>query len=164
MILLNNKKHRALWLLVIAPIVITLLINVSLRSLYDRERGPKVDCTAYFSTWTDIKTEGVLTLHIDGEGQGRINVSATARDAGGSRQYKLLRDINFDYRYEGEGYLAMEHIAVSKKVSDTMPNELFNLSIFDFSGEVRRLKITSLENGYIIWNAFSPALMCIQSD
>ena len=164
MIFLNEKKPRTLWLIALAPIIIALLLNVVLRHFYEKERGPKVDCTSYFSSWTDIKTEGVLTLRLDGEGHGRINVSATAKDAAGAKQYKLLRDIDFDYRYEGEGYLAMQHLAVSKKVSDTMPNERFNTSIFDFSGEVRRLRLTSLDNGYIIWNAFSPALMCIQAD
>lgn len=164
MIPLNSCSPRTLWLTALALTIVALLMNSVLRHVYDKERGPRVDCTSYFSTQTEVQTEGVLTLRIDGEGSGRMSISATVRDKEGAKQYKLLRDINFDYRYEGEGYLVMQNMAVRKKVSDTMPNALFNSAIFDFSGEVRRMRITSLENGYLLGNAFSPVLMCIHVD
>jgi hypothetical protein len=71
-----------------------------------------------------------MTLHIDGVSHGKMHISATVRDSAGAVQYNLLRKVNFKYRYEGNGSLALQLVNINKIASDNMPNELFNQSIF----------------------------------
>ncbi|ALX93537.1 hypothetical protein AV650_08155 [Serratia fonticola] len=92
-----------------------------------------------------------------------MHISATVRDSAGVLKYNLLRNVNFDYRYEGNGHLALQLVDVNKNASDTMPNELFNQSIFDFSVKARQLRITEVGDGYLLWNDFSPVMMCIHN-
>ncbi|MCR6469469.1 MULTISPECIES: hypothetical protein [Enterobacter] len=164
MISLHKYKIVKLIGVACALLAIGALFNGTMHYFVVKEKGPKVDCSAFFATQTEIQTDGVMTLHLDGMGHGRINLSAAARNSTTQKNYNLLRDINFNYTYEGEGYLSIKPLAFTRTVSDDMPDDLFNRAIFDTSGETRRLRITKLKNGYIIWNAFSPALMCIQSD
>lgn len=161
MISLNNSRYLLLVYITCALIVVGGIFNFAMYHFVMKERGPKVDCAAFFAIQTEIQTDGVITLHMDGEGHGRINLSATTQDSDMQKPLKLLRDVDFDYRYEGDGYLTIQHLAVTRNASDNMPQELFNRAIFDTSGETRRLRVTKLEDGYIVWNAFSPTLMCI---
>ncbi|ATM75324.1 hypothetical protein CRN79_05485 [Serratia fonticola] len=78
-------------------------------------------------------------------------------------KYNLLRNVNFEYRYEGNGYIDLQLMDVNNIANDNMPNELFNQSIFDFSVKNRQLRITEVGDGYLLWNAFSPVMMCIRS-
>ena len=82
-----------------------------------------------------------MTLHIDGLSHGKMHISATVRDSVGAVKYNLLRKVNFEYRYEGNGYLALQLVKVDKNASDNMPNELFNQSIFDFSVKFNNIKL-----------------------
>lgn len=122
-----------------------------------------MNCSSFFTIHSNVKTEGVLTLKMDGKGHGVINVSGGVKNTVNTIEYNILRQIDFDYYHEDDGYIIMQHINISKKTSDNMPSELFNESVFDFSSEKRRFRITELANGYLIWNAFSPVLMCTQN-
>lgn len=164
MISLNNHKTLSVAGFACVLIVLGAMFNAAMSHFVVDARGPKVNCAAFFATQTEIQTDGVLTLRLDGEGHGRINLSATARESNTQKPFKLLRDIYFDYHYEGDGYLTLQHLAVTRTASDNMSDDLFNRAIFDASGETRRLRVTTLDNGYIVWNAFSPALMCLQAD
>lgn len=162
MFILNNSKRTFIGWLAGIILLLALFFNLVMHQFFVREKGPKVNCTSFFTALHGSKTEGVLSLNLDGDGHGRINLSASFMDSGDTKKYNLLRNITFEYHYEGNGYLAMHNVVVNKKASDTMPNELFNESLFDFSLETRRLRLTEVNNGYLIWNAFSPVLMCIQ--
>lgn len=122
----------------------------------------RINCSASFTVQTEIKTNGLFSLITNGEGHGRIHISALALRPSDNEKFKLLRDIDFEYLYEGDGYLAMRSLTVSKIASDNMPDDIFNKSIFDVSGNIRRIRITELKNGYVLWNAFSPVLICLQ--
>lgn len=163
MFMLNKRKKNFIWLISFALIAGALLFNILMHKFVVREKGPKVSCTSFFTVHSDVKTEGVMSLHLDGSGQGRMSISGNVIDSGGSKKYTLLRGINFEYRHEDNGYLAMQHITVQKNARDNMPDTLLNESVFDFSLDTRRLRLTELDNGYLLWNAFSPVLMCIRN-
>jgi hypothetical protein len=161
--MLNNRSGKIIGLGAIALVGAALLFNFLMHKFFVTEKGPKVSCAAFFTVQSDLQTQGVMTLHIDGENHGRMQISAKVRDSAHTLKYNLLRNINFEYRYEGDGYLVMQLVEISKIASDNMPNELFNQSIFDFSVNSRRLRLSEVGDGYLLWNAFSPVMMCIRS-
>lgn len=163
MLMPNNRSEKLIWLAAFTLVGTALLFNFLMHKFIVIEKGPKVSCAAFFTVQSNLQTQGVMTLHIDGESRGRMQVSAKVRDSADNLKYNLLRNINFEYRYEGEGYLIMQLVEISKKVSDNMPNELFNESIFDFSVNIRRLRLTEIGDGYLLWNAFSPVMTCIHT-
>ncbi|ASG64032.1 hypothetical protein CEW81_19425 [Kluyvera genomosp. 3] len=50
---------------------------------------------------------------------------------------------------------------VSKKSTDTIPDDFFTKAIYDSSEPERRMHISKLQNAYLIGNIFSPSLMCV---
>ncbi|MFT2797368.1 MULTISPECIES: hypothetical protein [Serratia] len=163
MLSLNNHSGKFIGVVALALVAVALLFNLLMHKFFITEKGPKVSCAAFFLVQSDLQTRGVMSLHIDGVSHGRMHISATVRDSAGAVKYNLLRNVNFDYRYEGNGHLALQLVDVNKNASDTMPNELFNQSIFDFSVKARQLRITEVGDGYLLWNDFSPVMMCIHN-
>lgn len=163
MFLLNNRPGKLVGAFAIALVTAALLFNLLMHKFFVTEIGPKVSCSSFFLVQSDLQTKGVMSLHIDGKHQGEMGISATVRDSAGNIKYHLLRNVSFEYRYEDNGYLAIQLVDISKKASDNMPNELFNQSIFDFSVKSRQLRITTTGDGYLLWNDFSPVMMCIRS-
>lgn len=158
--MLNNRQRRHIWIASITIVAAAVLFNVLARQFFIKDIGPTVSCTSYYTVQSDLKTEGTLILNVDGVGHGRMNISAAVSNLADGKKYRLLRNMNFDYTWEGNGYVTMHNLVVVKKLSDNMPNELFNESIFDFSVETRRLRITEVGKSYLLWNEFSPVLMC----
>ncbi|WP_025123475.1 MULTISPECIES: hypothetical protein [unclassified Serratia (in: enterobacteria)] len=163
MFLLNNRPGKLVGVLAIVLVAAAMLFNFLMHKFFITEIGPKVSCSSFFLVQSDLQTKGVMSLHIDGKRQGEMGISATVRDSAGTIKYHLLRNVSFKYRYEDNGYLAIQLVDVIKKASDDMPNELFNQSIFDFSVKNRRLRIITVGDGYLLWNGFSPVMMCINS-
>ncbi|MEB7886689.1 hypothetical protein [Serratia fonticola] len=163
MFLLNNLSGKLAGTIAITLIAVALLVNLLIHKFFFTEQGPKVECSSFFLVQSDLQTKGVMSLHIDGKGHGEMGISATVVDSAGSVKYHLLRNINFDYHYEKNGNFALQLVNVNKKASDNMPDELLNQSIYDFSVKNRRLKITTVGDGYLLWNGFSPVMMCINS-
>lgn len=161
--LLNNLSGRLIGFVASALVVAALLFNLLMHKFFLTEQGPKVSCAAFFLAQSDLNTKGVMNLQIDGKGQGKIGISATVRDSAGAIKYQLLRNVDFEYRNKENGYLALQLVEIHKKASDDMPNELFNQSIFDFSVKNRMLRITEVGDGYLLWNDFSPVMMCIHN-
>lgn len=164
MLMLNNRSGKLVGVIAMTLVVVALLFNTLMHKFFVAEKGPQVNCASFFLVQSDLQTKGVVSLKIDGERHGSMHISATVRDSADAIKYNLLRDINFEYRYEGDGYIALQLVDISKNASDNMPNELFNQSIFDFSVKTRRLKITEVSDGYLLWNNFSPVMMCIRQD
>lgn len=148
------------WLLLAAVIALVLLIYGVVDSLLAIKTGPAVRCAAYFNLQTNFTTEGVLAVDLDGSGHGRISISGAVTNSQSGKTYRLLRDVIFNYKYDGQGFLIMKDIDTIKKVPDAMPDTLFNQTIFDFSATTRRFRITTVGNSYLLWNEFSPILMC----
>ncbi|CAI1012867.1 hypothetical protein [Serratia fonticola] len=163
MLSLNNRSGKFIGLVALALVAVALLFNLLMHKFFVIEKGPKVSCAAFFLVQSDLQTKGVMSLHIDGQRHGEMAISATVRDNAGTIKYHLLRNVSFEYRYEDNGYLALQLVDINKKASDDMPNELFNQSIFDFSVKNRRLRITMTGDGYLLWNGFSPVMMCVRS-
>ncbi|MGK8665340.1 hypothetical protein [Serratia marcescens] len=161
MFLLNNRPGKLVF--AIALLAAALLFNFLMHKFFITDAGPKISCSSFFLVQSDLQTKGVMSLHIDGKNQGEMSISATVRDNAGTIKYHLLRNVSFEYVYEDNGYLAIQMVDVIKKASDDMPNELFNQSIFDFSVKNRRLRITLVGDGYLLWNGFSPVMMCNHS-
>ncbi|MFV8984681.1 hypothetical protein [Serratia fonticola] len=164
MLLLNNRSGKFIGLVALTLVATALLFNFLIHKFFVTEKGPKVSCAAFFLVQSDLQTQGVMSLHIDGVNHGRMHISATVRDSAGAVKYNLLRNVNFEYRYVGDGYLSLQMVAVNKNASDNMPNKLFNQSIIDFSVKTRQLRITEVGDGYLLWNDFSPVMMCIRSE
>ncbi|MFV9068877.1 hypothetical protein ABQ366_25535 [Serratia fonticola] len=163
MLSLNNRSGKFIGLVALALVAVALLFNLLMHKFFVIEKGTKVSCAAFFLVQSDLQTKGVMSLHIDGQRHGEMGISATVRDNAGTIKYHLLRNVSFEYRYEDNGYLALQLVDINKKASDDMPNELFNQSIFDFSVKNRRLRITMTGDGYLLWNGFSPVMMCVRS-
>jgi hypothetical protein len=163
MLSLNNRSGKFIGLVALALVAVALLFNLLMHKFFVIVKGPKVSCAAFFLVQSDLQTKGVMSLHIDGQRHGEMAISATVRDNAGTIKYHLLRNVSFEYRYEDNGYLALQLVDINKKASDDMPNELFNQSIFDFSVKNRRLRITMTGDGYLLWNGFSPVMMCVRS-
>lgn len=164
MLLLNNRSGKFIGLVALTLVATALLFNFLMHKFFVTEKGPKVSCAAFFLVQSDLQTQGVMSLHIDGVSHGRMHISATVRDSAGAVKYNLLRNVNFEYRYVSDGYLSLQMVAVNKNASDNMPNKLFNQSIIDFSVKTRQLRITEVGDGYLLWNDFSPVMMCIHSE
>lgn len=163
MLLLNNRSGKFIGLVALTLVSTSLLFNLLMHKFFVTEKGPKVSCAAFFLVQSDLQTQGVMSLHIDGVSHGRMRISAAVKDSVGAVKYNLLRNVNFDYRYEGDGYLSLQIMDVSKNAGDNMPDKLFNQSIIDFSVKTMKLRITEVGGGYLLWNDFSPVMMCIYS-
>ncbi|CAI1660102.1 hypothetical protein [Serratia fonticola] len=163
MLSLNNLSGKLIGLIALALVISALLFNLLMHKFFIIEKGPKVNCSAFFLAQSELKTKGVMSLHINGKGQGEMGISATVKNNAGSSIYHLLRNVDFEYRHKDNGDLIMQMIEIHKKASDNMPNELFNQSIVDFSVKNRMLKITKVGDGYLLWNDFSPVMMCVRS-
>lgn len=163
MLSLNNRSGKFIGLVALALVAMALLFNLLMHKFFVIEKGPKVSCAAFFLVQSELQTKGVMSLHIDGQRRGEMAISATVRDSAGSIKYHLLRNVSFEYRHDDNGYFALHLVDINKKASDDMPNELFNQSIFDFSVKNRRLRITMTGDGYLLWNGFSPVMMCVRS-
>lgn len=161
--MLNNRPGKLMAALASALVCSALLFNLLIHAFFITEKGPKVDCSSFFLVQSDLQTKGVMSLFIDGKDRGKMNISATVRDDAGNIKYHILRDISFEYRHEDNGYLAMQLVDIRKKASDNMPNDLFNQSIFDFSANKRHMRITEVGDSFLLWNDFSPVMMCNRS-
>lgn len=160
--MLSKRKRNIILLSAGAIIIVALAIELFMHHFSHRESGPRISCNAFFTVEFTMKSAGVLSFNLDGSGHGHMDISANVTDASDQLKYKLLRNITFDYHNEGNGYLSLKEVHVIKLASDTMPNKLFNESLFDFSLSNRRLRITEVNNGYLLWNTFSPVMMCVQ--
>lgn len=160
--MLSDRKRNVILLSAGAIVVVALIADFFMHQFSHQEKGPRISCNAFFTVQSTLKTAGVLSFYLDGTGHGRMDISANVTGTNDQLKYKLLRNITFDYHNEGNGYLSLKEVNVNKLASDTMPNELFNASLFDFSLANRRLRITEINNGHLLWNTFSPVMMCIQ--
>lgn len=152
-----NKRLRVSIIVVMASLVINLFINISLLQYINND----ISCESYFSVKSDVVILGVMNLHIIGGNSGRISLSATVNDGKSKVKYNVLRNIYFHYKNEGNGYISFLNMNVIKKAGDNTPDLLLNESVYDFSLKKRVIKITKLNDGYILWNEFSPVMICM---
>lgn len=162
MFLLNNRSSKLIGAFALTLLSAALLFNLLMHKFVVNEQSAKVNCSAFFLAQSGLQTNGVMNLNIDGKRLGEIDISATVRDSSGTIKYHLLRNVSFAYRHEDRGYLTLQLVDISKKASDDMTNELFNKSLFDFSVKSRRLRITMVGDSYLLWNGFSPVMICIR--
>ncbi|WII85148.1 hypothetical protein N5863_29080 (plasmid) [Klebsiella pasteurii] len=145
----------------ISIILVTLAIcfNLFINKFFIIPEGKKINCESFFTIESDLTSVGVMSFHINGISSGRMRLSATVTDRIGVK-YNLLRYVNFDYRYDGDGYISFEQVYIIKNLGDNMPDEFFNKYIFDFSVKERKMRITEVGDSYMLWNDFSPVMMC----
>lgn len=156
---INKGLGNFIRLISIGILAVSFLFNFAMNNYIITAKGKKINCEAFFTVDSGLLTIGMMGLHINGINNGRIHLSATIKDKDGIK-YNLLRSINFDYRYEGDGYISFNRTQVTKSAGDNTPDTLFNQSIFDFSVKERKLRITEIGDSYLLWNDFSPVMLC----
>ncbi|MDP1292914.1 MULTISPECIES: hypothetical protein [Klebsiella pneumoniae complex] len=156
---INKRIGNFIRLIPISILAICLFFNFAMNRFFITAKSKNISCEAFFTVDNGYLTIGVMGFHINGINNGRINLSATIKDRDGIK-YDLLRSISFDYRYEGDGYISLNKTQIIKSAGDNTPDILFSQSIFDFSVKERKLRITQVGDSYLLWNNFSPVMLC----
>lgn len=159
----NKKKGSFCRSILLSILGVSFVFNFAMNHFFIQAKGKKVNCEAFFAMENGLSTTGVLSLHLDGINKGRMGLSATIKDKE-SKIYNLLRSVNFHYKYEGDGYISLNKTFINKNAGDNIHNEFLNETIFDFSVKDRKMRITELGNGFLLWNDFSPVMLCIPKD
>lgn len=124
-----------------------------------------INCTSTFqipSMASKYILSGRTTFSFKPDGNGMIEVDGRVNnDKGLTKNTSLRRKLTFSYHYNKNGEINMSDIIVTKYTTDNFEDRFFNAFLFDLSTRERTIKISRLENAYLMSNAFSPVFMCV---
>lgn len=99
-----------------------------------------------------------LQLQKDGTGLMDVNGKVDTQDG----RFEVARTYNFDYEKEGDSIYHLTDIQTSLRSSETIDDNLMDNFFFSIRPkEGRYLRMTKMENSYIVGNFYSPVFICI---
>jgi hypothetical protein len=99
--------------------------------------GKSINCTSSFQSYPPkdgATLSGTVNFIFKKNDEGEVNISGTFFTHDKNDESKtILRSYTFDYDAEDNGYMTTSNFRLSKNVRDTLPDEVFNDSIFDLT-------------------------------
>lgn len=86
-----------------------------------------------------------------------ITLSGTTKE---KDKWNVYRKINFRYQYVSDGSFTMTDVKNISYANDNVSNDYFRSNIVDFPERGGRVTIRKFKNTYIIYNTYSPVLVC----
>lgn len=160
-----NKK-----LAIISFSVITFLSAIVVRATgivdWTSNNGISINCVSTISMPElphGSKFNGSVYVQLHVNGSGEVDFSGIVSETGeyGIGKRNIQRTITFAYEMLDSSTARLSEARVSKKSTDTIPDDFFTKAIYDSSEPERRMHISKLQNAYLIGNIFSPSLMCV---
>lgn len=167
---MHNKKLTSL---VLVTSVLLLILGVATNISHDKSAfladGKSINCTSSFQSFPPKDGDrlfGTVNFIFRKNNEGEVNISGTffthmKNNESQAIKFNILRSYTFDYDAEDDGYITTSNFRLNKNVRDTLPDEVFNDSVFDLTKQDKKLRIQQIKNGYLIGNLFSPFVLCV---
>ncbi|MCS3430975.1 hypothetical protein [Klebsiella sp. BIGb0407] len=142
-----------------------ILISILLLSIPEREvrGGVYFHCSTSFRLTHDNPQFNAglnIFLQLQKNGSGLIDLTGKVDTAAGS--FDVARIYHFNYEKQGDSVYHLADITTSLRSSETVDDTLMNNLFFSTTPkEGRYLRMTKMENSYVIDNLHSPIFICI---
>ena len=149
-----------------AFMLVMFILAFSISHIFKVEKNTlDINCSSTFQIPTMASKyvlSGRTTFSFEPDGNGMIEVDGRVNnDKGLTQNTSLRRKLSFSYHYNKNGEIKMSDIIVTKYTTDNFDDHFFNAFLFDLSTKERTIKISRVENAYLMSNAFSPVFMCV---
>ncbi|MBA7731218.1 hypothetical protein HV169_19310 [Citrobacter freundii] len=167
---MNTKTKSRLLLVGSAALVATsALLSMNGMTLIPVHQGLSVHCVSTFSLPelpAGGKYDGSLMVQLLKNNTGVIEfagIVTTEPKADNRPGLRLIlqRSVSFNYQNGGNGTVFLKDLKLSKHSLDNMPDEMFIRNIYDPYTPEKRAQISSINNAYLLGNAFSPTNICV---
>ncbi|EBP0972724.1 hypothetical protein LB58_18785 [Salmonella enterica] len=130
------------------------------------DNGISIDCVSTISMPElphGTKFNGSVYVQIHTDGSGEVDFSGVITETGelGVGKKNVQRTISFEYEMVNSDTVRLSEARLSKKSTDTIPDDFFTKSIYDSTEPEKRMHVSKLQNAYLIGNVFSPSLLCV---
>ena len=155
-------KNKKIALLVI---FIAIVLSIFLFSIPEKDvkGGVYFHCSTSFRITHDKPdfNAGLNTfLQLQKDGSGLIDLTGKVDTHGQS--FEVARTYHFNYEKQGDSLYHLTQINTSSRSSETVDDNLMNNLFFSTTPkEGRYLRMTKMENSYVINNLHSPIFVCI---
>lgn len=164
---IKNKKYIILTVSS-AVLLFALLMRMTGYSQWSLSNGIGINCVSTYKMPElpdGSKYTGSLSLHTYQNGSGEVVFSGILAVPGAegksAQQLVILRSITFTYQKIDTDIFKLTDFHTSKKSLDTVSDTFFAKVIFDIAEPEKSIRISSLHNGYLIGNTFSPTTLCV---
>lgn len=156
--------------LIILSILLIITASIISYSFYTHPREQKsgldMDCSAIYSKRdkaTGFYAQLNLFLHFNKNNTGYIDISGKAFNE--NKSYVAARAYNFSIHSQPGSIYHVTKITMSKRAADNMPDPVMDKLIFSIdSKDERYVKITKMDDAYVMSNLYSPAFICVVTD
>lgn len=125
--------------------------------------GTRFDCSTSLRikrNHPDFTARLNVFLHVQKEGNGLFDVTGKVDLPSGV--YDVARTYYFTYTQQGDSVYHLTDIITSPRPSETVNGDLMNNLFFSTTqAEGRYMRMTKMENSYIVDNLYSPVFVCI---
>lgn len=156
-----TKNKKILYLLGLILIVVSIVIIANLRV----KGGASFDCS---TSWRIQHNNPGFTarlnvfLHVQKNGSGLFDVTGKVDLPDGV--YEVARTYYFTYTQQGDSVYHLTDLTTSSRRSETVNNDLMNNLFFSTTQpEGRYMRMTKMENSYVIDNLYSPVFICLMN-
>lgn len=160
---MKSKSYR---LMVFIFSVCCLIICVVTYWLYqDNENNMRFECYS-LTTFPKAPPVGNVTLltHFILNQNDEGVITFTGENDNPESKLLVSREVHFNYQWMKNGKLKIFNINVVINQSDTISDNVFKISIFDFQRPAIYMIIHHFKNSYILGSLSSPISMCVDKD
>ncbi|WP_024527762.1 hypothetical protein [Serratia fonticola] len=167
---MNTNKTTLFFVLyaMTTTIIVGLISLFGAQHFFLRESLNIVCTSNYFapSLPENMSMRGTMTVHLGKNNKGTINISGILEKNQEIKTHQkskkvILREVSFDYVVEDKGYITINNPNISHSASDKVPDDFFNLHVFDLSRTSRQLKVMRVNDAWLFGTSFSPVIMCV---
>ncbi|MCK7310532.1 hypothetical protein [Enterobacter quasiroggenkampii] len=156
-----KNKHVIGFAAACLALAVALIANIKGYTLLSSAQSEKVSCTSTLQIVlpeTDHLFNARISMQLDGD-DGYFVVYGDVTD--NSKSWRMYRQLKFSYHPRSNGWIDIDEFISSKHVEDNLPDSFFNAYIFDVSRKHPRIRLTKVNDGYLVWNSFTPFMLCI---
>lgn len=102
----------------------------------------------------------IIRVTLDHNNKGVIYYSGIVYDEE-KKKYTVERDFDVSYSITALSVMTITDLSMTKRYIDTIPDELFKSIVWDVKTNSARFEVKKFENSYVIFNPFSPIMICI---
>lgn len=101
-----------------------------------------------------------LFLHLKKNNTGYLDLSGNTFSH--DQSYNTARSYNFNIQKQSGSIYHLTNIKLSKRTADNTVDEIMNKLIFSFdSVDGRYVRITRIDDAYVVGNLYSPVFICV---
>ena len=170
---MNTNKKNTIFLINISIIpLISSILFIFIDYSHFFKRSVSISCMSHYSAPLlpgNISIRSNITIDLRKNNTGSLYISGVLeKKQGDTDQNKtssaILREIEFDYSIEDNGFISIYNTEVYHLASDKISDDFFNSNVFDLSLPNRKIKIKKINNSWLLSTPFSPIMMCVNKN